>query len=124
MADYDAEITRLIAINEGRLSDARFVSFANGQFDFSASIVPVIVENLAQMLSANKGDAEDPANYVEMEVIHPEMGYLTFHLQRKRGLTPHQCRKKAEDESEALKEQIAALKNKVAGLQERINASC
>lgn len=100
------------------------MSFANGQFDFSASIVPVIVENLAQMLSANKGKDEDPANYVEMEVIHPEMGCLTFHLQQKRGLTPHQCRKKAEEESEALKEQIVALKNKVAGLQERINATC
>lgn len=102
---HEAE-TRLQHLSDP--SKARLVSFENGMFTFSAPIVRLMTEYLAQMLIVT--GAETPSNYTETEVFHDKLGALTLTLQRRSGKTPHQFRMEAEAERDALRAEVAQLR--------------
>tara|TARA_Y100000815_G_scaffold270556_1_gene295441 strand:- start:903 stop:1577 length:675 start_codon:yes stop_codon:yes gene_type:complete len=78
-----------------RYDDAKLVDFSGGTLSVKGSVVPVIVETLAQCLGHGEPDT-DVANYVEMKVNHAEIGELIVTIQRQSGKTPHELRREAE----------------------------
>ena len=96
----EAEIERLNALLEERFDDVRLVRYENGQFDFSDGPIPYIAAYLAEMF--DQGDGAN-ANYFEVGINHRKVGPMTLTVQRTEGKTPHQLRKEAEAERDALK---------------------
>lgn len=98
-SSYDAHCERLQAIIDERWKDAADpyllsagpdnTSSPDGSggfvFKFRSPIIPLIVESFAASLKEIGAE-----NYCQMEVTHPEIGPLTFTVQRREGKTPAQ----------------------------------
>jgi hypothetical protein len=101
----EADIRRLSALLEGRFSDVRLVEFAGGELSLQGTLFEYVAEFMAQMLTAG-GARPNPANYTETLLEHPELGPLVLTLQRQSGETPHELRREAEAERDALIEAL------------------
>lgn len=102
------EIARLTALIEKRWKDARVLSLGpDGRGAFQLSVQTDLAGLMADHLLAIM-QAEGGPNFVQMEVDHPDMGPLTFSIERRLG------RSAAEQLREA-KLRIEELERKAAG---------
>ncbi|MCE6958385.1 hypothetical protein LAZ40_04850 [Cereibacter sphaeroides] len=125
IAELEAEVSRLSALVESRYRDIRLVDIdENGQLQLQGSLFEHMAAFLAEMLKVE--GRQEPANYTESELHHPELGRLTLTLQRASGKTPHQLRREAELQRDALEARLRDLAGatgasaEVAILQARI----
>lgn len=83
-----AEIKRLNALLDKRWRDARLLRAApdgKGAFQFAieTDLAGLMAEHLLQIMQADGG-----TNFVQMEVEHPEVGPLTFTIEKRLGRAP------------------------------------
>lgn len=101
------EIERLWAMLEKRWKDAHLLSAGPdgiGAFSFAirSDLAGLMAEHLAQIMKA-----EGAPNFVSIEADHPEMGPLTFSVERRFGQS-------AASQLAAAKEQISALESSLS----------
>lgn len=93
LADYSefsrdeliGEIERLNALLDGRFKDARLLSAApdgKGAFvlDIQTGLSGIMAENMLALMQA-----EGAPNFVQVEAVHPEVGPLTFSIEKRLG---------------------------------------
>jgi hypothetical protein len=101
-AELEQEVDRLRALLEQRYEDVRLVEMRGGEMILEGGPVGYFAAYMAEMLEPRDNQGKSYANYVEMKLSHDQAGPLCLTLQRSLGQTPHQLRREAEVERDAL----------------------
>lgn len=106
--ELEREVVRLRALLEERYDGVRLVEMRGNEMVLQGGPAGYFAAYMAEMLEMRDGGCQPYANYVEMSLTHAKAGPLILTLQRSMGKTPHQLRREAETERDALIEALHA----------------